>query len=498
MRVLEDGGTAFDAAITASSVMMVALPAANGPGGDVAAVLHIAAEDRDVSLTALGRTPLAADRGRYLARDMRAVPETGIASATTPGAIDGWFALHDRLGSLPMARLLEPATRLAADGVTISDQNQRWITDNIEVLEQEAFQSLFAPVAHPGAVGREFRNPALARLFDMVAHSTADGARAAIGRAICAMSDALSGWFAPADFVRATATWSQATGVGHGSHRILTNLAPTQGPILLQHLALADRFPRPGDDAATIHLLSEVVNQSYGWRLRHWGDPATHPVPDPIADRTLTALAHGVDPDRRTPAVCRGAYDEGDTTHFVIADRFGNTASWIQSLGLGFGAGVGVSELGLLLSDRLGRSCPLDHGPNALHAGRTPVNTIFAWSLLGPHGSRWTGGTPGGDGQTQWNMQTLHHLIDGRSLMEALGRPKWTYYPGADKAEAAMDEALWVDEELDEAVIDGLLERGHQVVPRPTVGGATRALTRVGNAWLVLDDGRQEGSTIAV
>lgn len=500
--VLQEGGNAFDAAIAASAVMTVVLPAANGPAGDMAAILHVGSKRQVLSLTGLGRAPSGASLEAYRSRGLRTVPETGILAASTPGVVDGWYRLRDALGSMPLTRLLEPAKSLAQEGVVVSDQNRRWIADNHPVIEQAPFAELYKATLDPSALGSVSRQPGLATLFDLVGRRSAHEWRTELARAVTAVSGEKGGFFEAADLLADVADLRPAMSTKINGREVFTNPAPTQGPIFLQHLVLTDQF-RPeaeSNEAAHIHLRSEIINQSYGWRLQHLGDPRHVSMPDPLSQLTINSLASRVNMLSRSESVCRGAYHEGDTTHLVVADEFGNSVSWIQSLGLGFGAGVGVPELGMLLSNRLGRSCTLRDGdPNACAPGRTPVNTIFAWAVLNDSRLVSTGGTPGGDGQTQWNLQTVGSLVfDDTDLLEALTRPKWTYYPGPDKAEAEMAEELWVDEEIAPDTISELEARGHVVVKRPTVGGVTRAIDFTGRALLVLDDGRQEGVSLAV
>jgi gamma-glutamyltranspeptidase/glutathione hydrolase len=500
--VLRDGGNAFDAAITASAMMMVVLPAANGPAGDAAAVLHHGSTGTFTSLTALGRAPSHASVDTFRERGLSIIPETGILSASTPGVIDGWLRLNREHGSLPLERLLAPAIEHANAGITVGDQNRRWTSDNYDVLEQEGFQSLYHPFRDPATLGTLMRQPGLASLLTLVASLEPHALRETIADAVMDVSTQLDGLFEREDLLADVSRIAPTTTCNVGGRTVHTNPAPTQGLIFLQHLALAERLKthKSASDSDRTHLLAEIINQSSGWRLSHLGDPRHVTVPDALAADVLDRLERAIDPHRRSPSVCKGAYDEGDTTHFVIADRDGNQVSWIQSLGLGFGSGVGVPELGLLLCDRLGRSATLrDHDANATAPGRTPVNTIFAWAVSDEHGPRWTGGTPGGDGQTQWNLQTVHALaLEEIDTLDALVRPKWTYYPGPDKAEAEMGEQLWIDAETSHALAEELSARGHDVVWRPTVGGVTRVVETKNDVLLALDDGRQEGLTTAI
>lgn len=502
LNVLSDGGNAFDAAITASAMMMVALPAANGPAGDVAAVLHHGSTGVFTSLTSLGRAPRRANVESFRERGLSSIPETGILSASTPGAIDGWLRLNRNHGSLPLKRLLAPAIEYATAGVTVGDQNRRWSADNYDVLEQEGFRSLYAPFRDPASLGTLMRQPGLASLLSLVGSLEPHALRETIADAVMEISEQFGGLFEREDFLTDVSHIGPTMTCRIGGRTVHTNPAPTQGPIFLQHLALAERLKthKTASDGARTHLLAEIVNQSSGWRLSHLGDPRHVHVPNALAEDVLDRLEHAVNPRVRSASVCRGAYSDGDTTHFVIADRDGNQVSWIQSLGLGFGSGVGVPELGLLLCDRLGRSSTLrDSDPNATAPGRTPVNTIFTWAISDSTGPRWTGGTPGGDGQTQWNLQTVHALLlEDLDTLEALERPKWTYYPGPDKAEAEMGEQLWIDAESNMTLAEDLVARSHDVVWRPTVGGVTRVIETNGDVLLALDDGRQEGLTTAI
>ncbi|MEK8170984.1 gamma-glutamyltransferase [Streptomyces sp. M19] len=105
------------------------------------------------------------------------------------------------------------------------------------------------------------------------------------------------------------------------------------------------------------------------------------------------------------------------------------------------------------------------------------------------------GGTPGGDGQSQWNTQVAAALLFDGNRRCALSMPRWTYFPGGDKAEAGLREQLHTDDTLDPAIAAELTRRGHDVVLKASVGGVNRLLERDGERLHGLDDGRQEGLT---
>jgi gamma-glutamyltranspeptidase / glutathione hydrolase len=500
--VMRDGGNAFDAAITASAVLTVALPMASGPAGDAAAVLHPRGASNAIALTALGRAPAAASVAAYRERGMRTVPYTGALSVSTPGMLDGWLAVHERFGTLPWSRLLAPAIDAARSGVVVTEQVRRWTADNLATLEQQEFLDLYRPSGHPGALGTLMCQPGLAKFYALVVElaDTPKTLRSSVGEMVAAASRSLGGLLQETDLHHDHARFSPAPTVRVAGKVVSTTPAPTQGPLLLQNLALYQTLSH-GDrlcDASGIHLLAEIVNQTYRWRLDNLGDPEQLGNCRALETGVLRQLAKGVRRDRRSESLCLGHYSDGDTSQLATLDREGNGVSWIQSLGAGYGAGIGVPEFGLLLSDRLGRSATLRQDePNCCAPGRRPVNTILTWSASDEAGLAYLGGTPGGDGQTQWNAQVLLTLLaEATGPLVALNRPRWTYYPGCDKFEASKGAELRVDDVMAANVVDELAALGHVVVPKPSVGGVMRVLHRGAQSAYGLDDGRHEGLTV--
>src|SRR5215211_2977034 len=115
------GGSAADAAIAANAVLAVTWPQHCGLGGDLFALVHVPGEDEPAVLNASGRAGAGADPERLRGEGEWEMPRRGdVRAVTVPGCVDGWIALHERFGRLPLADVLEPARRLAADGFAAS------------------------------------------------------------------------------------------------------------------------------------------------------------------------------------------------------------------------------------------------------------------------------------------------------------------------------------------------------------------------------------------
>src|SRR5512145_780778 len=116
LRVLQQGGNAIDAAVTAAAVLAVVEPTMNGLGGDLFALVHEGAGGTIKALNASGRAPAAATPDEFRRRKLDQVPYRGPLSVSVPGVVDGWNELLSKYGTITLAQALEPAIGYARDG----------------------------------------------------------------------------------------------------------------------------------------------------------------------------------------------------------------------------------------------------------------------------------------------------------------------------------------------------------------------------------------------
>src|SRR5262245_54924824 len=121
LRILQDGGNAVDAAITAAAVLNVVEPMSTGIGGDMFALVFMQQDGKPVGLNGTGWAGARATADFFQSRNLSAIPSIGMHSVTVPGAVAGWYKLHERYGTLPMSRILAPAIDYAANGFPVSD-----------------------------------------------------------------------------------------------------------------------------------------------------------------------------------------------------------------------------------------------------------------------------------------------------------------------------------------------------------------------------------------
>src|SRR4051812_12295122 len=191
--MLHAGGNAADAAIAASAVLAVTTQHLCGMGGDLIAIVHpgrgVAAPS---ALLAVGRAGAGADPAQLLAEGHRTIPfRDDIRAVTVPGCVDGWLALHERYGRLPIAEVLAPATAYAEEGFPVAPLLAMSLPSVAHVVGSDDFF-----VDGPPQAGDVRRRPGIARSLRAIAERGREGWYG--GEFGAGLLRIRGGWFAPA------------------------------------------------------------------------------------------------------------------------------------------------------------------------------------------------------------------------------------------------------------------------------------------------------------
>ena len=144
-RILEQGGSAIDAGIAANAVLGVGEPMTNGMGGDLFAIYWEAKTGKLYGLNASGWAPKGLTIDYLEAKGVHSMPQSGIDSATVPGAVDGWTKLHDRFGKLPWATLFQPAIFYAEHGLAVPEVIQSYWAHAPQIRQYSESRRVFLP-----------------------------------------------------------------------------------------------------------------------------------------------------------------------------------------------------------------------------------------------------------------------------------------------------------------------------------------------------------------
>ena len=491
--VLKRGGNAVDAAVAGGLTASVVMPEMCGLGGDLFAIV-LAPGQAPVAILGSGASPRSAtlEQMRRHGDPSPAgvkMPFRGPLSVATPGMVHAFGALLERFGSRPLAELAEPAIAYA-EGFPLTPLGAHFIATSAELLRQHpASAAVFLPGGQVPQAGSILRQPGLARTLRTIA---AQGTRAFycgdIAEAIGAFMGANGGELSADDLAVHETVLAPPISTTYRGHTVCQTGLPSQGLILLEALNLAEQMDGPAlakGDAAAIHLLAEAVKLAYADRLEYAVDPAFgDPRLETLISKAWAASRFAaIDPERAAANVAAGEMADGDTTSFCVADGQGMMVSLIQSVSSNFGSGVVAGDTGVVLNNRAGRGFSLEAGhPNIFAPGKKTLHTLNCYSVADASGKPvLVGGTPGGDGQPQWNLQTLVGLIDGGlDVQAAVEAPRWTVWPGTDPSTLPNPYELQIEARVGDVVLAGLEARGHALrrLGAWGGGGAAQAIAR--------------------
>lgn len=503
-RVLADGGNAIDATLAMAATTWLLLPGQCGIGGDAFAVVR-EPDGRVWTVNGSGFGPDGGTTEFYAAQGFSRIPLDGPLAVAVPGAPAALAALHRGGASRALQELWEPVARIAENGVPCSARTAGDVATAADAVAADpGLSAVYAPHGRPVPVGRRLAQPDLAASIRALARDPASFYTGEFARrAVHALRDGgapFSGdeWAAG---VQVTAE-PAVTGRYAGATLHQTPL-PTPGWMVLQQAALCDGVVGFSGwlAADAIDRMARAARLSFADRLALCGSDNTG------ADHVLAA--ERLDAQRRDlgeRAEQRGAFTvaAGDTTSTVAVDADGRAVSFIHSLAFTFGAKFTVPGTGVVLNNRLGRGAYLEAGhPNMVKPRRKPLHTLNAWIVTDEAGAlRHVGNTPGGDGQVQWNMQLLSHLLDhGLNPAEAVAAPRFTVFPGSDADVLGAPDELRVESGVPAAVRAELADLGHRVVVQPEWGaGGSAQVISVDDRGVLSGaaDPRQEGVAIGV
>lgn len=498
-RVLADGGNAVDATLAMAAMSWLALPGQCGVGGDAFAVVREPSGEV-WTVSGSGYGPDGGDPGFYRWRGLPTIPLDGALAVAVPGAVAAVEAMHARSASRPLDELWAPAVAAAERGLPCTMKTRDDILEHFDALASDAgTAATYLPNGQAPAVGRRLPQPELAQTMRLLAGNprllyTGELAERAV--------DALIGSGAPFSGVE----WAEGARVrvepsitgSYGGLVLHQTPLPTPGWMHLQQAAICDGRLEglPWLSAEAVHWLAGAARLAFRDRFQRCG-------PDTDAWRSLLTedAVHSARAELESGSLAVAATQpDGDTTSTVAVDANGRAVSFIHSLAFTFGARMTVPGTGIVLNNRLGRGAYLVDGhPNEVRPRRKPLHTLNAWLATDIRGRLLhVGNTPGGDGQVQWNMQILSHLVDhGLDPQAAVAAPRFTVFPGSDADVVGQPQELRCESRLDESTLAGLAERGHQIrTIGPWAAGGSAVVISVDAAHGCLAGGvdpRQDG-----
>ncbi len=308
MKLLEQGGSAFDAAAGMGFVLHVVEPHLNGPLGDMPALIRLAGEDAPRVICGQGVAPAGATIEHYRSEGLDLIPGSGLLATVIPGAFDAWMLMLRDHGRLPLREVLEPAIYYARHGHPVLPRVAATIAGLADFFRDEwptSHETWLPNGAAPDA-NSLFRNPALADTWERLLSEaeTAEGRAAQIDAARRTfregfIAEAIDTWMRDAcvmdaaggrrkgvlsgqDLASWEATYEDPLSVDYHGWTVWKAGIWSQGPTLLQSLrtlegsGIASMDPNGAD---FVHQVVETMKLSFADREAYYGDPAHTDIP---------------------------------------------------------------------------------------------------------------------------------------------------------------------------------------------------------------------------
>jgi len=505
--VLKAGGNAVDAAIAANAALGLMEPTGNGVGGDLFAIVWDAKTRKLYGYNGSGRSPKSLTLQWFRDNGYAEIPPHGPLPVSVPGAVDGWFALHDRFGRLPMKRVLAPAIGYAREGFPVTELIAHyWALSVPRLSEYPGFAEQFTRGGKAPAKGEIWKNPNLANTLQAIA----DGGRDAFykGRIARVIGDYFAengGFLSYEDLASHRGEWVEPVSTNYRGYDVWELPPNGQGLAALQMLNILEGWDFskiPFGSVEHVHRFVEAKKLAFEDRAKFYADPAFAKAPiAALLSKDYAAARRALVSDRAARAVAPGQPDlGGDTIYLTTADRDGNMVSLIQSNYRGMGSGMAPPGLGFILQDR-GQMFVLAEGhANTYAPGKRPFHTIIP-AFITRDGAPWISfGLMGGDMQPQGHVQIVMNLIDfGMNLQEAGDAPR-IQHEGSTSPEgqaAPMADGGWIDLEsgFPYETARGLMQRGHSVRYANGPYGGYQAIARDARngTWIGASESRKDG-----
>lgn len=523
LRVLASGGNAVDAAVAAALVGTVVMPSRCGIGGDLFAVVarpdatgtyHA---DDILAFQGSGIGPRGAslefmtERGEDAPGGHRVMAQHGPLSPSVPGFVDGCFSLLAHFGSQHFAELAEPAVGYAAQGFPISPAEAKTIDQLQHVFRRyPATAAVFLPNDRPPRASELLRQPDLARSIAMIAQGGPDVFyRGPLARDITSFLLANGGALTVDDFADHATEVTPPLSTNYRGYTVYENALPTQGFVVLEALNIAAQAPMADlglSSAAGVHTMVSALRLAFADRRAYAGDPRFVSTPmEKLLSREWAAERYASIPANRLVTEDAGLIAAGDTTSLTLIDKNGLMVSLIWTVSDAYGSRVVAGDTGIILTNRAGHCFSLEPGhPNVYEPGKRTMHTLNCYLIADPEGTPvLAGGTPGGDFQPQWNLQTITGLIDaGLDVQQAAEQPRWQMGPATYPAERGEAFSLTIEDRVGDKAIAELEEMGYPIKRAGAwgAGGSVQAIARDPETGLLAggSDPRAEGLAIGL
>ncbi len=502
-QILQQGGNAFDAMVATELALAVAYPFAGNIGGGGFMVYR----KNDGEIGALDyreKAPMAASKNMYLDSIGNVIPKKsteGALAVGVPGTVAGMFAVHKKMGSLPIETIMAPVIKLANKGVVVTKKQEKRIKHYQDVFKTVNKDSMLFMANWKQ--NDTIKYTALAKTLTTIMQNGRDGFyKGENAKVLVNFLQANGGIITEEDLANYEAKWRTPVTFNYDDLKIISMSPPSSGGICLSQIMTMiepyDLHKYGHNSLKSIQVITEAERRAYADRSFYLGDPDFVSVPRKELTST-TYLKNRMSSFSFDKATLSSDMSHGnveiiesdETTHYSIIDQFGNSISATTTLNGGFGSKLFCSELGFFLNNEMDDFSSKPGVPNMFGLVGAEANSIapqkrmlssMTPTIIEKNGKLLMSvGTPGGSTIITSVLQTILNVHEyNMTMQQAVDAPRFHH-------QWLPDEVRMEPHSFDKTLVEQLKEKGYNINEKnsPVIGKV--------DGILVLDNGTLEG-----
>lgn len=441
--ILAQGGNAYDAAIAVGFALAVVLPRAGNIGGGGFMVIYDEDSNDTYAIDYREKAPAASFRDMYLDEngEFDILKSTfGYNAIGVPGTVHGFWSVHQRFGSLPWADLIHPAIILAERGFVMSDYMAQTLNNYSEKMSYyDETRNIFLR-SYPNLKDSRLIQNDLAKTLKRIQKDGLNGFYSGeTALLIAADMKENGGLITEQDLLDYRSVWRDPIKGTYRGRTIVTMPPPSSGGIhLIQMLNILENFELGSYEHNSyqyVSLLSETMKYAYADRSEYLGDPDFFEVPISkiIAKEYAKIISDSIEELGVLPSskINPGMYinpESNETTHFSIADKFGNVISNTYTINSAFGSGVTIKGTGILMNNEMDDfsgqpGVPNQFGllggiANEIEPAKRPLSSMTPTIVFDNDEPFLAIGSPGGSRIITAVLQIILNVIDFEQSLE--------------------------------------------------------------------------------
>ena len=514
VRILEKGGNAIDAAVAVGYAMSVALPRAGNLGGGGFMMIYLASENRVLALDYREVAPLSATTDMFLTSNEivdRAKAQFSVLASGVPGTIAGLSEALEKYGTMTLEEVIQPAIHLAEKGIVVNAD----LSNSLRQVEKHLKKSpdskrIFYPSDKAYyEIGDRLYQPQLSQTLRLIAQSGPDAFyNGVIGDQLVSFMQSNGGLISKDDLKDYSVVWREPIKSDYRGFTVFAMPPPSSGGIhLVQLLNLVEPYEvkKMGHNSSqAIHLFSQAMKLVYADRSKFLGDPDFVYVPSEnlvskkYANQLRSTIKMSVDvsSEQIFPGDPSQLYESEETTHYSIADRWGNMVANTYTLNFSYGSGWMIPETGILLNNQMDDFSAKPGAPNAygliggknnsIEPKKRMLSSMTPTIVLKDGRPFLATGTPGGSRIITTVFQQLINLFDfNLSLAESITSPRMHHQWWPDE--------LRVESGFSKDTLNLLRNKGHKIVEKNAMGSLNSVMIH-DNVYYGYSDTRKPGA----